>query len=393
MAVVQVVTETQGLQDLREDWQKLMALCPEATVFQSYEWLATWWHFFGRSRPGRRLFVINVRDDVGQLIALAPLMTSFWYGTPIRRLSFLGEGASDYHDFLAPEPHAREACQAIYAFLSSDRSWWAGDLNQLREGGLLRQLAPLEESGIRCKDFPQEACPYLPYPAAKDPNDRWNALLSSLGKKMRYNVGYYERLLTRAYQLEIETANSDETVDEALTALFELHQRRWNQRWMPGVFGGRRVQSFHRAAAREFLKNDWLRLHTLRLDGEIQAVLYCFARGDRTCYYQAGFEPTLARLSLGTVLTAHAIHRSIDEGRDQFDFLRGNEPYKERWTRGATRTNVRRLIGKRRSAALKVAAGIREVEGSVETRFKNWMHHRFADKNVASKNDHRDRSH
>ncbi|HEX5322196.1 MAG TPA: GNAT family N-acetyltransferase [Capsulimonadaceae bacterium] len=388
MAVVDVVTEAQGLQDLREEWQQLVTGCPKATVFQSYEWLATWWRFFGKTRPGRRLFVITVRDESGTLIGLAPMMTSLWYGTLIRRVSFLGEGASDYHDVLAVEHQAEEACQAIYSFLARDRSWRVGDLNQLREGGLLRGIAPSEGSGVRYKDYSQEACPYLPYPTAKNPEEKWNALLSTLGKKMRYNVGYYERLLTRTYRLEINIAGSEEKVDEALSALFELHRRRWNERWLPGVFAGRRVQAFHRAVSREFLKNDWLRLHTLRLDGEIQAVLYCFAWRDRTCYYQAGFEPTLARLSLGTVLTAKAIRKSIDEGREQFDFLRGDEPYKERWTRGAVRINSRRLIGRRASPSLPFATGVCRIESSVETRFKHWMHHRSAAKNTA-----RDRTH
>src|SRR5579883_1954799 len=199
---------------------------------------------------------------------------------------------------------------------------------------------------------------------------------------MRYNVGYYERLLTRTYQLDISLAGSEEAVDEGLSALFDLHQRRWNERWLPGVFAGRRVQAFHLAVAREFLKNDWLRLHTLKLDGDIEAVLYCFALRDRTYYYQAGFEPSLAKLSLGTVLTAHAIHGSIDEGREQFDFLRGDEPNKARWTGGQSRLNNRRLMGRRGSPSLGLAASITRIESSVETRFKHWMHHRFAGKNI-----------
>lgn len=375
MAVVEVVTEAKGLEDLRDEWRNLLAGCPTATPFQSHEWLATWWQLFGRGRLGRRLFVITVRDLSRTLVGLAPMMFSPWYGLPLRRLSFLGEGASDYHDFLAREGREEEVCEAVYGFLALDRRWQVGDLNQLREGGLLTRYPPAGASRLRSLDRPQEVCPYVTYPAAPDSADRWTALLCSLGKKMRYNIGYYERALRKTHEVQIGAAGDGAEVDRALTALFELHQRRWNQRWMPGVFGSRRVQEFHRAVAPKMLEQGMLRLHTLTLDGEIEAVLYCMALGDRTCYYQAGFEPSLARLSLGTILTAHAIRMSIEEGRDEFDFLRGDEPYKERWTAGASRMNTRRLIAKS-GAAMGLAARIAATEHAVETRAKHWMHHR-----------------
>lgn len=375
MAVVEVVTEAQGLEDLRDEWRNLLAGCPAATPFQSHEWLATWWRFFGRARPGRRLFVATVRDQGGTLIGLAPLMTSPWYGLPIRRLSFLGEGVSDYHDFLAMDGRESDVCRAVYAFLARVGSWHAGDLNQLREGGLLHLNPPAAESRLRWLDRPQEVCPYVRYPLANDPAQRWKGLLCSLGKKMRYNIGYYERALRKTREVELGAARDEREVDQALTSLFELHKRRWNQRWMPGVFASSRVREFHRAAAPKLLERGMLRLHTLSLDGEIEAVLYCMALGNRTCYYQAGFEPSLARLSLGTILTAHAMKGSIDEGRDEFDFLRGDEPYKARWTAGSTRMNTRRLIAKS-GAALAVSGRIAATEHALETRAKHWMHHR-----------------
>lgn len=157
-----------------------------------------------------------------------------------------------------------------------------------------------------------------------------------------------------------------------MTHLFELHQRRWNQRWLPGVFGGKRVQAFHRDAARSLLERGWLRLFYLRLDGVTQASLYCFAYGDRLCYYQGGFEPTLARLSLGTVLTARAMQTAIAEGRAVFDFLRGDEPYKAKWT-GAAQVNIRRIIARAGTPFVPLARQTQLWEETVERRGKAWM--------------------
>lgn len=148
---------------------------------------------------------------------------------------------------------------------------------------------------------------------------------------MRYNLGYYERLLGKTFaEVRWHLADTN-TLEAGMTALFDLHQKRWNARWLPGVLGSKRVQAFHRDVAHAFLANGWLRLHLLTVDGTIRAALYCFTWGRSTYYYLGGFAPELSKYSLGTLLTGKAIRMAIEEGCAEFDFLRGNEDYKYRW--------------------------------------------------------------
>jgi len=359
------VRRVAGLAALEPEWQRLAAACHAATVFQTWEWNAAWWRHFGRA-PGRVLRVVTFRDDEGTLVGLAPLMSSFWYATALRRLSFLGTGTSDYLDVLAAPGWEDAVSEALYGYLEYSGGWQIADFQQLREGGTLRERRPAEGGRLASFDAPGEPCPYLALPS------EWDMLLQGLGKKTRTNVGYYDRALHKVYSVEIGPVTDEADLDDELSQLFELHQRRWNQRWLPGVFGGGRVQAFHRDAARRLLQRGWLRLFSLHLDGLTQASLYCFAYGDRLCYYQGGFEPTLARLSLGTVLTARAIQSAIAEGRQVFDFLRGDEPYKAKWT-GASRTNARRIITRAGTPFVPLARRAQAWEDTVERRGKAWM--------------------
>ncbi len=360
------VRRPSGLAALEAEWQALAAACPAATVFQTFEWNAAWWKHFGRV-PGRVLRVVTFRDAAGILVGLAPLMTSFWYATPLRRLSFLGTGTSDYLDILALPGREQDAARAVYEYLEASGGWQIADFQQLREGSLFRQYAPPPGSTLTALDVPGEACPFLALPGS------WEMLIQGLGKKTRANIGYYDRGLQKVYRVEADPVRDPEALDDEMSRLFELHQRRWNQRWLPGVFGGKRVQAFHRDAARRLLQRGWLRLFSLKLDGVTQASLYCFAFGDRMCYYQGGFEPTLSRLSLGTVLTARAMQTAIGEGRAVFDFLRGDEPYKAKWT-GASRSNLRRVVTRTTSPATALARQAAAWEDTIERRGKAWMH-------------------
>ncbi len=358
------VRSAAGLAALEAEWQALAAACTAATVFQTWEWNAAWWKHFGKA--GRRLRLVLFRDAAGALVGLAPLMTSFWYVTPLRRLSFLGTGTSDYLDILAAPGREHEVVQSLYSYLENTGGWQIADFQQLRAGSLLRGHLQPPEGRLVVLDALGEPCPFLPLPSD------WDMLLRGLGKKTRANVGYYDRALAKVYAVEISPVTEEAELDGELTRLFVLHARRWNQRWLPGVFSRQSVQRFHRDAARRLLRQGWLRLFTLRLDGETQASLYCFGYGDRLCYYQGGFEPTLARLSLGTVLTARAMQTAIAEGREVFDFLRGDEPYKAKWT-SLSHCNLRRIVTRPGFVVAGLARQAQALEETIERRGKAWM--------------------
>ena len=258
------------------------------------------------------------------LVGLAPFYTSFHLGTPLRRLAWIGTGHSDYLGPLACADHQDAVACALRDHLATRlRGWDIADLQQMRpDAPLIRQAAMQEvdsdapaskeakvtprraQTGGRARHatptqtvLPIEPCPYVTLPPT------WDAFTARLGKKMRSNLGYYDRLLQKTFEsVGFDTAQA-KTLDAGMTALFDLHQKRWNARWLPGVLGGARVQAFHRDVARQFLERDWLRLHLLTIDGTIRAVLYCFAYSGRTFYYLGGFAPDMGKYSLGTLLT------------------------------------------------------------------------------------------
>lgn len=324
MKVVEIRHE-HGIEKMREAWCALQAQCPDLTPFQTWEWNEAWWRHFG-ARKWLRLLVFHADN---RLVGIAPLYASFHLGTPLRRLAWVGTGQSDYLGPLALPGYEEAVTQTLLHTMETGlRGWDMADLQQLPpDAPFLNTLPrpwasqPAEHQSL----LPMEPCPYLALPAD------WETLTAKLGKKMRSNLGYYDRLLVRTFP-DAELSLADEnTLDAGMTALFALHQSRWNARWLPGVLGNKRVQAFHREVAARFLEKGWLRLHLLRAEGEIRAALYCFSLSGRTFYYLGGFAPEYSKYSLGTLLNAQAIRQAIAENHSEFDFLRGNESYKYRW--------------------------------------------------------------
>jgi CelD/BcsL family acetyltransferase involved in cellulose biosynthesis len=90
------------------------------------------------------------------------------------------------------------------------------------------------------------------------------------------------------------------------------------------------MEQFHRAAASELARRGIVRLHSMRLDGRIIAIVYAWIERGCAYSYLGGFDPALSRFS------------PVNEGARVFDFLRGEESYKATW--GAIRETTFRLL-------------------------------------------------
>lgn len=354
------IREGSALADLQEQWTDLLQRMPAATVYQTWEWNHAWWSAYGRRKSLRLLLV----HDGDELVAIAPLYLSRHLGTPLRRLAYIGTGASDYLDVIADEQRAPHACRALLSFLESARSHDLADLQQIPEWSpLAHAVKHLRASS--CVARPLEICPYVALP------ETWDVFIRGRGKRLRSNIAYYERLLQRSFE-QVETVLVDKDgLDAGMTALFDLHGRRWRSRMMPGVLSGSATRRFHRDVAARFSDRGWLRLHATRVDGKIVAGLYCFSYRRRYYYYLGGFEPALGRYSIGTTLTASAIRQAIAEGCSEFDFLRGHEAYKYRWA-PEERTNAQLLVPSTRRWRSSAMLRLNRLERRIESLAKAW---------------------
>jgi CelD/BcsL family acetyltransferase involved in cellulose biosynthesis len=87
-----------------------------------------------------------------------------------------------------------------------------------------------------------------------------------------------------------------------------------------------------RQFAGEMAKRKRLWLSTLDLDGQPAAAWYGFASDDTVYFYQGGRDPRWERESVGLVLMGMMIRRAIERGYRAFNFLRGDDQYKQHWT-------------------------------------------------------------
>jgi CelD/BcsL family acetyltransferase involved in cellulose biosynthesis len=344
---IQRFSHFEELVPYRDPWDRLSADVP----FRSWIWMSTWWRHYG---PGRRLFVLGVFDRDDALVGIAP-----WYlqhrGPWGQVAEFLGSGevCSDYLSILCQPPLAEAVTAALAAWLDRYGKEEAGpDLVKLSgvaadDLATGRLAAHLAERGSTIHRRAGPNCWRLRLP------DSWDAYEALLSKSHRKQVRRLLRTLEGPGRAVLHTVTEPEELPRAMEILTDLHQRRRLSLAEPGRFASPRFTAFHGAVAGPLLESGRLRLHWLERSGRPIAAEYHLAGGAVIYAYQAGVDPDALEHEPGSLITLAVLRRAMDEGYRQFDFLRGDEPYKAHWRAEPSASVELRLVAPRPLARLR----------------------------------------
>jgi CelD/BcsL family acetyltransferase involved in cellulose biosynthesis len=357
---VKLITNTEEFEALKPVWDTTLQGCGMDSIFLTHAWLSTYWEHFGRRRQLR----VFAAEQAGQPVAFAPLMLSRSRATRLRRMELLGAGIHDYSDFVVPQNSPSSPLNVLWQAIGAHADQWdVLRLAQVAADSPVAEHVSADEN-FRVVATEGETCPTLTLPPT------WRDYLSLVSKNMRSNLSRYPKRLASSFEVEYHLVRAPDTLDRTLTALFDLHTRRWRQRGLPGVLFSPRRQAFHRALCRRLLETDRLRLFALRLDGREVAVLLNYFYAGKYFFFIGGFDPDYARWSVGTVLFGYAIQHAIEEGAREFDFLRGEEEYKYRL--GAQNRHYRTLKVVKPHWRSHSLLQIMKFEEFVQARAKAW---------------------
>jgi CelD/BcsL family acetyltransferase involved in cellulose biosynthesis len=326
-----LVESLAGLRDLKAPWTALVAAGGRTSPFVSWEWALAWWLHYGQPHAGRRLAVVTAHEG-HELRGLLPAYLGV-EGLPaarLRSLYLLGwpHESSDGLDVLQPETRGTDWLPLLVAHarqqLSLDRMSFA----DLPEGSAtldgLRTLAARD--GLPLAEWGTHGCPYLPISGG------WADYLATRSRKFRKTLGQQTRRFFERADASLTLVESTSELPEALQEVFALHERRFSRKRTRTRFVRHRRGAFHDEVSRLLFERGALRLFRLRAAGRTVAALYGFEHANSLFYYQGGIDPDWERDGVGTVLTGQAIKYAFARKLATFEFLRGMEPYKLRWT-------------------------------------------------------------
>lgn len=331
---VEIVQDLEGFVGLRNDWERIHELDPDAGYFLSWRWFAQVF----RSNPGRwKVLAIRGGGPGKEYTCFLPLSHHTHWSESGQRfkteLKPAGKLAwAQYTGFVCDPAAEEEAIGEVAAYLSAApwaRVSFKHDGCRRRLDILLRAFSDPQSYRVSFRSMliNDGSVDNLVCPRLSLPDDFDTYVQSQLSSKTRQKMRRFWRRYERSEDLCIVESTSD-TFASDLDALLEM----WLVRWMP--VRGEKSALGVAAKYREFLdlsnRIGAIRLSTLWEGERRLGAICCIVDQDEKYQYfiVSGRDESASGPNIGLLLHTDAIKWAIGNGMRTYDFCHGNEAYK-----------------------------------------------------------------
>lgn len=307
------------------EWNALLEQSSTHVPFLRSEYLSDWWATRGGGEwpDDSHLVIITAREN-DRLIGIAPLFIAEYEGE--KQLLLLGSiEISDYLDLICREADLEHFISDMLDFIKTrlfDKGLAVGlDLYNIEDDS--PTLSVLEETaetrGMEINIRKLQHSPFIPLP------DNWESYLEGLDKKQRHEI---RRKMRRASEGEATvvlyfTEDAGKLEDD-MEDFFELMEQDEAKEDFLSPMMREQMKSVMRCAFNE----KCLQLAFLEIGGHKAAAYLSFDFLNRIWVYNSGLDRRYMEYSPGWVLLGYLVQWAIQHGRQEFDFMRGDEDYK-----------------------------------------------------------------
>ena len=322
------LTTLAQLDALEMDWSELLDEIPGLPIFLTWEWIRTWWVYFGQ---GRQMWLLTARDEQGRLLGIAPFMSEKYHKGLMKldTITFIGTGrvCPTHLNILARASDKKELYRAFldFLFLHSDQ-WDVLRIQSVAPDSIEHNL--LKTAGGHIRIGAETPSLYIPLAV------NWDAYLNTTSQRFRRNLKTASSKLEGDYPGKVNFAcvTNPQKLNSVMEKLEELIRDRCHTKKLPTDWDDLTFANFHRTIASLALNRGWLRLYTLTVDDHTVALVYNFCFKDCFYGYNMGYDNDWSKYNPGRLIVAYSIQMAIQEAAVEFDMGRGDADHKFSWT-------------------------------------------------------------
>lgn len=298
-------------------------------LYQTYDWCATWWKFYGAGRE-LRIYVYRV---AGRIVGILPMFHErVWLGPVGLRLAKL-VGADFSLQMCTPAIDATWA-QAVHAdvlhrMLIDERvdAIWFAPLSGAHDA-----LTPLRRALYEQQEMVTVARERILAPQAFFAlPESFDAYINGLSKRQKQNYRRDHNLLTKKFRVKVDTMNNAPEAEKGFDQFKRMHDAQWAAHNRLGHFGDwPRSEEFNRELVRRLDPLGRYRMVRLLADEQVVSYQYIFRFGS-TYYWRLPArlpEADWDRYGLGRMGLIKMIEVAIGEGVRYIEAGAGHYDYK-----------------------------------------------------------------
>lgn len=311
--VSEVSVVKESLENLGQYWSDSRNRLRWDCLFVLPPWIKAWWKVFGK---GYELYICSVRHR-DRLTGIAPLMirdnAAYLIGN---------EDTCDYGDFIFRPGNETGFLSVLFSHLKKQGITHIY-LRNIQGSSLIRSTLAMHENLLKARS----ECQASDRIYGMELPGTWKEYLSLLSLKDRHEIRRKMRRLHEAGTVKIQVVSRKVDIDSYIDLFIKLFRSNIPEK---EKFMTRDMELFFRNLARETVDEGMLKMLVLLIDEYPAAATVCFDyRGDMYLYNN-GYDRRYRHLSVGLISKVLSIREGIKLRRKQFNFLKGDEPYKRR---------------------------------------------------------------
>lgn len=320
-----------SLEGLRLLWTRLLAETPDATFFQTLDWLLVYWKHFGDSNRLRVLVVYAA----GKPLGILPLVVRTERRGPaaIRTLTYPLDHWGTHYGPIGPNPAATLHLAMAY-LAAAPRDWDCIDLPWVDvDRERVRTTSACSSAGLPCESNAHEEVAFL------DLDGDWQQYLASRGHKFRVNLRRSERQLAEQGEVRFERhrpAPASEGDGDPRWDLYDACEQIAAHSWQGSAEDGNtlshpRVRAFLRDVHEVAARLGAVDMSVLYLNDQPVAFIYNYCWRGNLFGLRRGHDATITQAGAGSVVLARVVEDSFARGDRVFNLGAGYLAAKRYW--------------------------------------------------------------
>jgi CelD/BcsL family acetyltransferase involved in cellulose biosynthesis len=333
MRIRTVVTEEEFC-CLNEHWDKL---AENAVPINKFEWMYKWWQ---HNKINNELKIL-VAEKNNEIIGIAPLYiqkSKAFKFIPVKKLCFLGGEISDYLDFIIKEDSDKDEIfklfiNFIFNEIKTDEICFKQINSSYPNFYLWKKYI-----GSRNIDFQSyRECWRIDF----DKFAGYEDYFSQLSKSHKRSIKARQKKLNtevKSHEFIFKSDISQEEMDVISAINIKRQKFLYEEKCKT-----KRFCYFTDKQKTDFIYDYFCNgdlndkfLSALKCNGEIASYILCLKNKESLYLWNMAFNPDYEFCSPTKILVNETIKYSFEKGLSYFDFLRGNDPYKLKWSNDTT---------------------------------------------------------
>ncbi len=331
MEKITIVDIKRNEQEAHTVWEELYDQDDQASAFMSWEWVESWKKHFSANKE---LQLIYAADPENRPIAALPVMIepASILGVPfMKRIQLLGSDSlacSEHLGFLIRPGTGTHVVHHLLSFtwehFGNNKYFLVSEIdNGSREMSLVSEW--LHTKTLKKEIKSHGGCWQTELP------DSWDEFLAGLSSNFRQQIRRFVRKIDNDPSFLRQRVTEKQEIESVAQKLMELNRKRMSRKGINSCFNTKAMSEFFLEMSVKMVTSDKAWLDAIYKDGEVIAASLHLVDKNMVAYYQGGFDERFAKQKPMVVLFATAIQRAIQEKKKIYDFLSGNEKYKQRW--------------------------------------------------------------